>query len=97
MGMHSYGHEPIWLKLSIIDIIETCNLIVVSVALTFIGSHGCEEANTDQPIISQSFDSIWLQFGMLWSLLVRWSLFILSGSISIQRRELYFRDFVNQI
>ena len=65
MGMHSYGHEPIWLKLSIIDIIETCNLIVVSVALTFIWSHRCEEANTDQPIISQSFDSIWLQFGML--------------------------------
>ena len=59
-------------------------------------SNGCEKANTSMPIISQSFQSIWMEFsiGLLLRLVdVMNLILILSRPFSIQGSEPYLCDF----
>ena len=54
-------------------------------------SQECEKAKTSAPVISQSFQSFWMEFGILWRLVgVRSLIFSL---FSIQGRKIYVHDF----
>ena len=51
-------------------------------------SQGCEQAQISAPIISQSFQAIWMEFGILLRLVVMTLLLLLSSLDNIQGKEL---------
>ena len=58
-------------------------------------SQECRKAKTFAPIISQSFQSMWMEFGILLRLAgVMDLIHILVGLFTIQRREPYFSTYV---
>ena len=57
----------------------------------------CEKAKTDVPNISQSFQWIWMEFGILFRIVSEMNvIFIRSRLFHIQWREPYSGDFVKQ-
>ena len=58
-------------------------------------SQECEKANTSTPVISQSFQSSWMEFGILLRLVgVGNLILVLSCPVNIQGREPYIYDCV---
>ena len=89
--------ELIWFKLAVmIDIITLYILILVKVILTFIDSHKHARklflAKICLPVISQSFQSMRMEFSVLFKLLVWWVWHSFHLDYHIQRRELYLHD-----
>ena len=96
-GMHLYIYVPIWFKRGVvIDTTEIYILIPVCVTSTLIQGHGdARKENKAVPIISQSYEWIWLEFGMLLRLVCLINpMLIWSHLINIQRRESKLGDFV---
>ena len=66
VGMHSEVHKSIWFKLGmVIDIIVMYILILVFLTVTFTVHRSARKQNTSAPMISQSFELIWMEIGIL--------------------------------
>ena len=74
----------------LIDTIELYMLILVLLAVTFIQGHRCARKQEYLRQLSQSFQSIWIEFGVVLSLGVMNLVLILSYPLNIQGREPWF-------
>ena len=97
VGMHSDVYEMICFKVGmVVDTIKHYILKLVCVTLNFIQDHrNARTEKTLAPVIAQSFQLIWMKFGVLWRLGVMNLIIVINIlSIRIQGREPYLCDFV---